>query len=174
MTVIVRAAVPADAPAMGAIHVAAWRAAYAGIMDPEFLAAMDPERGASWWHNVLDGRSSEPAAWAHLVAELDGRVVAMAAIGPARDHDSRAPRAQLWMLNAHPDAFGTGAATELHRAVVDVFEARGCASAYLWVARDNPRARRFYEREGWVADGAEQAEHLGGADVDEVRYRRAI
>ena len=48
------------------------------------------------------------------------------------------------------------------------------SSAYLWVARDNPRARRFYEREGWMADQLEQTDRIGGADVVEVRYVRDL
>ncbi|MEX0715757.1 MAG: hypothetical protein WD066_04185 [Planctomycetaceae bacterium] len=36
---IVRQATPADAPAIAAIHVDAWRGAYRGIVPAEYLAA---------------------------------------------------------------------------------------------------------------------------------------
>ena len=39
------------------------------------------------------------------------------------------------------------------------------------MAEDNPRARRFYEREGWTLDGARKEDELLGATVAEVRYR---
>lgn len=170
MAFTVRAATPDDAQQMARLHAAAWQSAYAEVMSAEFLAGMDVERGAAWWRETLAGAPADPEPWAHLVAEIDGRVVAMVTVGPARDADDDLPRAQLWMLNAHPDAFGTGAATELHRHALGAMRGRGVALAYLWVARDNPRARRFYEREGWTADGGEKSEHLGGAEVAELRY----
>ena len=32
----------------------------------------------------------------------------------------------------------------------------GDEPSQLWMAKDNPRARRFYEKNGFVADGAER------------------
>lgn len=174
MPFAVRPASPADARAMGKIHVAAWRAAYAGVMDGAFLAGMDPEQGEAWWREMLDGQPSDPEPWAHFVTELEGRVVAMATVGPAREREPGLPAAELWMLNTHPDAFGSGAATALHDAALATLAARRIAGAYLWVARDNPRARRFYEREGWSRDGGEKTAPLGGVDVSELRYVRTV
>ena len=42
--------------------------------------------------------------------------------------------------------------------------------AVLWVLEDNPRARRFYEREGWDLDGARKEDEFLGVRVAEVRY----
>jgi DNA-binding CsgD family transcriptional regulator/GNAT superfamily N-acetyltransferase len=41
----------------------------------------------------------------------------------------------------------------LVRAVIDWARAEGCARVGLWVPADNPRARRFYERQGFRATG---------------------
>jgi RimJ/RimL family protein N-acetyltransferase len=43
--------------------------------------------------------------------------------------------------------------------------------ATLWVLEDNPRARRFYEREGWSPDGEAKSDAFLGVRVNEVRYR---
>ncbi len=187
MSIVTRPAVLMDADAFGHIQVAAWRTAYATVMDPSFLAGMNPDRSAAAWRDVLGATGESPDdAWAHLVAELDGEVVAWCAVGPSRDTlEDRAewlalgadaapfPDAQLWAINAHPAAYGTGAALALHAQAVELM-ARRAEAAYLWVARDNPRARRFYEREGWVADSLEMIDRIGGADVAEVRYIRAL
>ena len=185
MVIATRPAVLMDADEFGRIQVAAWRSAYAGVMDKDFLDKMNPDRWAAQWRVVLGVDSEAPdGAWAHLVAELDGAVVAWCVVGPARDTlGDRAewatevarfapfPEAQLWAINAHPDAYGTGAAKALHDEAITIMRARA-SSAYLWVARDNPRARRFYEREGWEPDPLEQTDRIGGADVVEVRYVR--
>jgi hypothetical protein len=51
---------------------------------------------------------------------------------------------------------------------------RGYLEAILWVLDDNPRARRFYEREGWALDGERKVEPHLGVDVAEVRYRISL
>jgi RimJ/RimL family protein N-acetyltransferase len=50
----------------------------------------------------------------------------------------------------------------------------GSASMALWVFRDNARARRFYEKAGFTADGAEERSELGGAVLHDVRYTRPL
>jgi hypothetical protein len=42
------------------------------------------------------------------------------------------------------------------------------------VLDDNPRARRFYEREGWAPDGRTKREELLDVEITEVRYRRVL
>ena len=43
---------------------------------------------------------------------------------------------------------------------------------YLWVAEDNPRAHRFYERNGFALDGASHTEPFLGEQLTEVRFVR--
>jgi RimJ/RimL family protein N-acetyltransferase len=50
----------------------------------------------------------------------------------------------------------------------------GYRAAILWVLEDNPRARRFYEREGWELDGAAKEDDFLGVRVAEVRYRLTL
>ena len=49
----------------------------------------------------------------------------------------------------------------------------GFSQAVLWVLEQNSRARRFYEKQGFAADGAARTLHIG-RDLAEVRYRRSI
>ena len=50
----------------------------------------------------------------------------------------------------------------------------GYLDAILWVVRDNERARRLYESEGWAADGGIVTEETFGVTVTEVRYTRSL
>jgi len=43
---------------------------------------------------------------------------------------------------------------------------------YLWVAADSPRAHRFYARNGFTADGADQHVPFLGEEIHEVRLVR--
>lgn len=51
--VAVRDAMPSDAPAFANSQIEAWRAAYAGILDPEYLAGLDAERLTRGWTRIL-------------------------------------------------------------------------------------------------------------------------
>ena len=46
--------------------------------------------------------------------------------------------------------------------------------ATLWVLEENPRARAFYERAGWLPDGARKAEERWGVRAPELRYRKEL
>jgi GNAT superfamily N-acetyltransferase len=95
------------------------------------------------------------------VAERDHEIVGMASAGGG----------ELRNLYVAPTAWGSGAASELMRAALDWLAESGVHEAVLWVGEGNARARRFYEREGWTADGETRESPLG---PPEVRYRRAL
>lgn len=166
---LVRAAVLADAAGLARVHVAAWRAAYVGIMPDAFLAELDESRFERGWVRALE----EAAATTLVGLTPDGRVDGFASVGDPQDDDAPAS-GQLWALNLHPIAFGTGLGKALHDAALDALREQGHPEAYLWVAERNPRARRFYEREGWVGDGVTREEEFGGAPLTEARYRRRL
>jgi GNAT superfamily N-acetyltransferase len=167
----VRRARPEDAAAIAAVHVRTWQAAYEHVFGVERLAGLDPERRRLGWERALTERADDDDVF---VAEEDGEVVAFASTGPARDEPGEG---ELYAIYALPQAWGGGAATELMRSSLEALRGRGFGGAILWVLEDNPRARRFYEREGWTLDTAEWARkvepHLG-VDVVEVRYRISL
>jgi GNAT superfamily N-acetyltransferase len=132
-----------DAAGIGPCHLACWHEAYAGLLSPAFLAARTPERFTTNWARML----ADPATAAVTVAEVDGEVVGFAQVVPSRDTPPVRPEelATLYVRAAH---HGSGLAQALLDAVL------GDRPASLWVAEQNPRARRFYARNGFTADGA--------------------
>jgi GNAT superfamily N-acetyltransferase len=101
-----------------------------------------------------------------FVAKGHDRVVGFAAVGPARGSEGDG---ELYSIYVLPSEWDTGTGRALMDAAVEWLAAR-FAEAILWVAARNPRARRFYEAGGWVAD-AERKDIVEGVEVDEVRYR---
>ena len=167
----VRIARLGDADAMGRVHVAAWQAAYAGIMPDAFLAGLDPvQRGADW--RAAIERDPAPTDGHRLVGLLDGEVSGIAFV--RSDRDGEPGVGEVVLINLAPHAFGTGLATALFAEGVDELRRRGFTQAILWVAAGNARAIRFYEREGWRADGGEKTDEFDGAVVRELRYRRTL
>lgn len=94
----------------------------------------------------------------------DGAVIGLAAGWPPRDAQPVRPR-ELSLLCLDPAWFGSGLALALMESILEG------EPASVWVAADNPRARRFYEKAGFVPDGAVQVEeHLGNLrDIRMVR-----
>lgn len=166
----IRRATFADADAIGRVHVRAWQAAYRGVMPDRFLDGLDPAQRAAMWRERL--RHDEESVDT-LVAIDAGAVVGFAVAGSARDEDAGGA-GELHAINLTPEAWGRGIGSELLAASEDVLGAHGYDEAFLWVARDNDRARSFYEQHGWVADGGERTAEVLGARVDEVRYRKRL
>jgi GNAT superfamily N-acetyltransferase len=63
-------------------------------------------------------------------------------------------------------------ASAFHAAAVKAARERGFGQMRLITPAAQGRARRFYEREGWVAVGDEF--HDAGPDLALVEYRRAL
>ena len=87
--------------------------------------------------------------------------------GPCR-HEPES--GEVYSIYVRPDAWGTGSGWALMDAAVEWLAERW-QEAILWVAEENPRARRFYERYGWVAETTRVEEVVPGAEVPEVLYR---
>ena len=166
MTLTIRRAAAADAPAMGRVAVRAWQAAYRGHMPDDYLDGLRAEDRAAYWEGVL-GR--DDLRGTILVVERDGEVVGFAAVGPSPDPQGAG---ELYAINVDPDHWGAGAGRALLEAAQAELARLGFAETVLWVLTGNARARRFYEIAGWVADGSERTDEVFGVTVPEVRYRR--
>ena len=140
---IIRPAEPTDATSGAHCHLACWREAYVDLVEPERLAALTADLAGSLrlWRRVTSGDQ------APLIAVENEAVVGFIAAGPAQEPGVDA---DFWLrvLNVRRKYWGTGVAQRLYDAAV------GNRSAYLWVLRDNARARAFYARNGFVPDGA--------------------
>jgi GNAT superfamily N-acetyltransferase len=158
----IRRAAVGDAAAIAEVHVRTWQGAYAHIFGAEQLANMDVVVRSERWRRWLE---QEELAF---VAIEDGRIVGFVWVGPSREPDAQG---ELYAIYVLPDSWGSGAGAELMRAGVDAMRSAGYAEAVLWVLEDNPRARRFYEREGWSLDGGVKDDSHLGVPVTEVRYR---
>jgi GNAT superfamily N-acetyltransferase len=160
----VRRARPGDAAAIAEVHARTWQAAYEHVFGFERLAAREPD--VALWMRIFANERVEVN-----VAEEGGRIVAFVSVGPSRDDDAEG---ELYAIYALPEAWGTDAGAALMQAGLDAMRRAGYRDAVLYVLDDNPRARRFYEREGWALDGRTKREELLDVEVTEVRYRRVL
>jgi GNAT superfamily N-acetyltransferase len=178
----VRDAQPGDERAIAATRVRGWQTAYRGVVGDEHLDAMSVDADATRWATLLAEQDRYSRT---LVVEDDGGVVVgFCSIGPDRTVDRDAAYAvtalavpgtvgEVYALYVDPGHWGTGVSDELMRAALTSLRHDGWVRANLWLLAQNPRARRFYERHGWVADGGRQTLTLPGDPV-EIRMTRPL
>ena len=93
----------------------------------------------------------------------DAEVLGFASGGPARDADGPTEW-ELYTVNVVASAYGSGLSHDLVAAVTRQ------RPATVWVLRENSRARGFYAKEGYVADGAMRTHE--GKGLPELRMVR--
>ena len=145
-----------DMDGKGYVHWKSWQEAYAGIVDPAYLAAMSPEKCASLARRWPDNT---------LVAKTGGRVVGFSCWGSDKE------QGVVFALYILSEYYGKGLGYALMNAAMEQLKEYG--SVALWVLKDNTRAVNFYKRYGFKPDGAEQ-EIVLGCPVTEMRmvYKR--
>lgn len=157
----VRPALVADADDIAAVHVQAWREAYAQLIPEESLAALDVDVFAARWRRTIE--AGVMGVW----VALDGaRVIGWASASAGRDAEPPYPLEVegIYVLASH---YGTGAGQSLLDAAI------GQQGAYLWMANGNARALSFYERNGFTPDGETDSKTLAGTPIDIIRLTRS-
>jgi ribosomal protein S18 acetylase RimI-like enzyme len=145
----IRIATAADAPALGEMHVASWRETYAGILPDSMLSALSIDARAKAWAKIMRDPATEHSAVVYL-AEQESSIIGFGACGAQRTENLRdkgydGEFGAIYVLRAFQRQ-GIGAYL-LGKMSLDLL-ARGFSAAALWVLRDNPTARRFYEHHG--------------------------
>jgi GNAT superfamily N-acetyltransferase len=172
VSLVIRPAVVDDALGVARVHVAGWQTGYAGLLPQQYLDGLSVEQRARRWQATIE--APDDRSLVTLVADADGHIAGWATAGRSRDDDAPAGTGELWGIYADPERWGDGVGHALHVAVVAALRAAGHADATLWVLDGNTRAIRFYERHGWVADGATKTDWRDDVRLDELRYRRDL
>ena len=169
MTVALRSASKADAAALAALGVRTFSDTFGHLYDPDDLDLFLATHAEEHWAAEL----CDPE-FVVLLVEAVGVPIGYAKIGPP--HLPMEPRGmavelrQFYLTQAWQ---GRGIADEMMRWVIDQAEAFGGDDLYLSVFVDNHRARRFYERWGFVAEGR-YAFMVGNHADEDIVMRRPL
>ncbi|EJN05670.1 GNAT family N-acetyltransferase [Phyllobacterium sp. YR531] len=146
----IRKAGLADAVAISAIHLEAWRGAYSGIIPHRALNTMLERRGADWWTRAIK-RSTQI-----LVADIGGIVAGYATLGPNRARQLP-EKGEVYELYIRPEYQGCGLGSRLLGAARRSLGDQGLKGMVIWVLEENDLAVSFYHGAGGrdVAEGVE-------------------
>jgi GNAT superfamily N-acetyltransferase len=169
----VRRATTDDAGSIAFVHVRSWQAAYRGHVPDEFLDALSVGNRTDAWVPILGGLDP-PRVSVLVLLDDAGSVLGFASLGPSRDDDAVPESGEVMAIYLLPATWGTGGGRQLMNEAVDELRRGGFTDASLWVLDTNARARRFYERAGWAADGTAKDDSWGAFVLHEVHYRRRL
>ncbi|MEO7071048.1 MAG: GNAT family N-acetyltransferase [Nostocoides sp.] len=113
----------------------------------------DPIPYAETWRIRLE--MDEPDGVVAVGVSPGEEVLGFASGGPSQEADP-ACAWELYAVNVVRAAYGTGLGHDLVAAVTRD------RPSHLWVLVENSRARAFYAKEGYVADGAERMHEASG------------
>ena len=171
--IAVRRARPSDAPLIGAVHVAAWRSAYPGILPESYLAGLSVTRQAAYYDRqiragggvyvaIASGQDVPEGAGPRLVGYTTvGRTTKALPGGLQADGEIET----LYVLDDWRDR---GVGRRLIRTGAAHLAAAGSRAAFLWVLRNNP-SRWFYQRLGG-RPVAESDTKVAGVAVPQMAY----
>lgn len=139
-----RFATPEDAPAISRIKIAAWREAYAHILDREVLDGLDSEVDTSRWLERISNFTDKEQCW---VACDGAQVVGYIVMGPNRFPEAPCD-GELQAIYVDPSQQRRGIGRLLLRPAVDWMIEKGFESMAVFVFRDNPKGTGFYKSTG--------------------------
>ncbi len=135
--ITLRRALPGDSREIAAVHDAAWREAYRGVIPGRELERLIARRGPDWWRRAVDQGSRL------LVLALHGRIGGYVSYGrnraPALDYDG-----EIFELYLAPEYQGLGFGRRMFQAARDDLAANGLDRVLVWSLADNTRAVDFY------------------------------
>ena len=149
MSAVYRDAVPADAPTLAQLGRTTFTETFGHLYSPENLAAfLESHDEGRWRAQLLD------AAFLVRLAEVDGRAVAYAKLGPpSLPIEVARPAIELRQFYVLKPWQGAGISRALLDWAIGEARGRGAEQLYLSVFVDNHRARRFYARYGFETVG---------------------
>ena len=162
---VVRKADGNDAAALAEILVKSFRVAFAELITHETMERCSNEENCREMFAAICA-SGEGQFY---IAEHEGK-----ACGELywQDGDELENSAHIVAIHSLPETWGSGVGKAMVEAALRDIRSAGKEQVYLWAFKDNRRARRFYEKNGFVWDGSERVSEFDGAL--EVRYRRGL
>ncbi|MCB8874328.1 GNAT family N-acetyltransferase [Acidisoma silvae] len=144
---MVRPARVTDAAGIAAVHVAAWRSAYPGLLPDHTLTHLNQGQQELYYSRLIrSGRIVHVA-----VPDVDDptRHAVIGFVTASRHPHTVIADGEVETLYVLDDFREQGAGRALMRAAAADLAAEGCASVFVWVLSQNP-SRWFYERMGGV------------------------
>jgi GNAT superfamily N-acetyltransferase len=163
----IRAATVDDAAQIAGVHVAAWQAAYRGLIPDAIRDGLSIKDRAERWREIL-----KPSAGITFIGGTGKVVTGFCNLIPSRDNEPGSKAVgEIAAIYVHPVHWRAGTGRKLCERALREAQKWQCKSVTLWTLSTNTPAIRFYEAMGFVPDGATKMEWLKDFKIHEIRLR---
>lgn len=152
MSFVIAPGAAADMEGVGSLH------ALSRLKTYEFLSGYRPEVYTAHWRARFEAEQDNHRL--HVAKDGSQEVIGFAYVGDGWLH----------AIHVHPDWIGRGVGLALLAKARIALRDLGFVRASLWVLEDNERARRFYERDGWVLSGQVRLSEIDGVMTRQLEY----
>lgn len=163
----IRPAAEGDARAIAEVGYASWDAVYRGLMPDELIEGFSVDRRMQGWLARLEEGDPERRTW---VLEDGEGVQGYSSTGPTREDDGEHFVGEIYSIYLHPARWDRGWGRALLELAVDDLFAREFEVVRLWCLSNNPRARKFYEGNGFIVEEEDVPKEFDGVPLPHTRY----
>ncbi len=166
----IRTATSGDIPAIAALHIEGWKAAYGGVVDQGYLDSLTVEKRIEDWTGWMASGESTV-----FIAEEAGVPAGFVVIGrtktppPGSSPIRPSHSGEIYALYLDPGFWRKGIGTALIKHAARELKNRKHGAICLWVLDANTRAKAFYEKMGGQKIGSKMVE-IGPSNLKEVCY----
>ena len=165
--ILIRLAVPADAPDMAEAHMRSWEVAYKDIIPEDYIREKNAERPVLWERILGDTNTTQ------YIIKKEGKTAGMLGISVSRDEDADDGTYELMGLYLLPEYLRQGIGTQAMEFTFAKARSLGMKVITVWLLEDNLNAKMFYEKFGFTADG-KSIERDFGKTLKSIRMRRDL
>lgn len=154
---------------MGSVHSISWKKAYRGIIPDTIIDDFTQEKRAAIFSDVVDTHPEE-----YYLFKVNGVPAGIASL--SKSHEDNAPNyiGEIYSIYFHPNFWETSATQKGLEFCIERLKSLGYKQITIWVLKDNIRACRFYEKNGFAIDeGFEQKIQIGKT-LTEIRYSKKV
>lgn len=160
----IRKASLADVEDISRIYALSWKSAYKGIIPQAYLDELKED----FWVPAFATWIKDNILIAKLISE-NGSSVGCVAYGKSRDK-SLPNWGEIVSIYLLPEHFGKGYGNKLLEDALLDLKQSGYQNIYLWVLKENQRARHFYEKNKFQCGKDEYICEISGKQLIDIRY----
>lgn len=153
-----------DVKDISRIHALSWKSAYEGIVPQAYLDELKED----FWVSAFTAWIKNNVLTVQIITD-SGSSVGCVAYGRSRDK-SLPNWGEIVSIYLLPEYFGKGYGNKLLESALLDLKKSGYRNIYLWVLKDNQRARRFYENNGLHCNKDECICEIMGKKLTDIRY----
>lgn len=164
-----RYAKSADIPKLAQIHSKSLISAF-GDFFPEGIVAEKFSIGHRKIGFTKEIAAGEPKS---IIAFHMGKPAGLLSYGKSRYLNLPKTTVELWRIYLSPEFQGMGMGKELLEFGLLEMSKNGYSKVILWVLEENTKARRFYEKNGFLHYGVRMDAHYG-RDIVDLMYEKSL